>query len=250
MPRLIRLVFFLCLLSFAVLPSARAEEVIRIGVCHDCPPLSFVNRKDQCVGFEPDLARALCAELRLSCEITAHPFADLLPMLRRGELDVVIAGLHTTPEHERFAAFTKPYYHSLFIYIGPPACNATAFEGKRIGAKAGSLEAEYVKQKWGKTATPVIASRKTLLDGLCDGSIDVLLTDGLPGYAFLLSEAGKDFDVIGDALPPSELEENARIAVHRKNTALRDRLNEALDTLLLNGEYDKLSRMYFEYAIY
>lgn len=250
MPRLIRLVFFLCLLSLAVLPSARAEGVIRVGVCQDCPPLSFVNRKDQCVGFEPDLARALCAELRLSCEITAHPYMELLPMLKRGELDIVMAGLHVTPERERCAAFTKPYYHSLFIYIGLPACNGTAFEGKRIGAREDSLEAEYVKRKWSKTAIPVIADRKTLLEGLRDGSIDVLLMDGLPGYAFLLSEAGKNFDVIGNAVPPSELEENARIAVQRRNTTLRDRLNEAIDAIRLNGEYDKISRIYFEYAIY
>lgn len=250
MPRLICLVFLLCLPALADLPSARAEEVIRIGVSYDCPPFSFVNKKDQCVGFEPDIARALCAELGLSCEITAHPFTELLPMLQRGELDAVMAGLRATPERRRFAAFSKPYYHSLFIYIGRPMSNATSFAGKRIGAKTDSIAAEYVKRKWGDTASLVISDRKTLLADLDKGAIDVLLVDGLPGYAFLLSEAGQDFDVIGSAVPPSELEENARIAVRKNNTSLRDRLNDALDAIRLNGEYDRISRIYFDYAIY
>lgn len=242
---------FLSLLApFMERAPAFAEETVRIGVRRDCPPLSFINRKDQCVGFDVDLARALCAELRLSCEISAYPFAELLPMLERGELDAVMAGLHVTPERERFAAFTKPYYHSQFIYIGHHGIDETAFAGKRIGARRDSLEAEYVQRRWGGTAVPVIAERKTLLAGLQDGSIDIVLMDGLPGYAFLLSEAGKNFDVIGNAVPPSELAESARIAVRRQDSALRDRLDEALDNIRRNGEYDKISRIYFDYAIY
>ena len=254
MTRRARLVVFLCLSLLAPLaeraPALAEEEVVRIGVRLDCPPLSFINRKDQCVGFDADLARALCAELRLSCEISAHPFAELLPMLERGELDAVMAGLHITPERERFAAFSKPSYHSLFIYIGSPDIEETGFAGKRIGARKDSLEAEYVQRRWGSTAVPVIADRKTLLAGLRDGSIDIVLMDGLPGYAFLLSEAGRNLDVIGNAVPPSELEESARIAVHKKNSALRDKLDEALDNIRRNGEYDKISRIYFNYAIY
>lgn len=95
-----------------VLDRIRESGELRVGMVGDYPPLGVVDRDDELIGLEPDLARALAATLGVELRTLQMPFAELIPALEAGELDVVMAGMTMTPERNMRVAFAGPYFVS------------------------------------------------------------------------------------------------------------------------------------------
>jgi polar amino acid transport system substrate-binding protein len=85
---------------------------------------------------------------------------------------------------------------------------------------------------------------------LSSGEVDVILGDTLTGYAFLQTKEGKGFDFLGEAIPIDDVPSEARIAVRNGDVKLRDAVNKALQTIRLDGTYDRINRKYFPFSIY
>lgn len=236
--------------SVSLLPAG--AESLRIGVQDVYPPFSFIDDDGNRTGFDVEISRALCAEMETDCTVKAYPFDELIPLLQENKLDIVVAGMFATPERQAVVSFTDPYYHSLSIYVAAPGTilSNEGLQNKKLGAQIGSAQAAYAQKRWNGIAIIKMMTYQNLLAALQNGSVDVILLEGLPGYDFLLSDDGKAFDVIGEALPPEELDSSSRIAVRRGNDVLRAKLNAALADIRLNGEYDKVNRLYFDYSIY
>ena len=98
-------------------PSPRLDQVLatgelRVGLSGGQPPLNMTNKRGEIVGLEVDLVRALAESMDLELRIVTLPFAELLPALERGELDLVISGLTITAERNARVAFVGPYFIS------------------------------------------------------------------------------------------------------------------------------------------
>lgn len=89
-----------------------ASGELRVGVSADLPPLNMRDRDGNIVGLEIDLVRALGDAMGLEVRLVERRFADLLPTLERGEVDLVVAGLTITPERNARVAFAGPYFIS------------------------------------------------------------------------------------------------------------------------------------------
>ncbi len=95
----------------STLESVLEAGVLRVGVNPDFRPFSFENDAGERVGVDIELARALSEALGVELEADApEAFADLLPMLEAGELDVVIAGMSITFERAMRVDFSEPYF--------------------------------------------------------------------------------------------------------------------------------------------
>lgn len=95
--------------------AARIDQIVargtlRAGLTADQPPLNMRNRSGELVGMEVDLLRALAASMELELEFVEKPFADLLPALEKGEVDLVASGVTITPERNARVAFAGPYF--------------------------------------------------------------------------------------------------------------------------------------------
>src|SRR5437764_12127623 len=64
---------------------------IRFLTDSDYPPFNYYDEDNVLTGFNVDVARAVCLELAAACDIQVRPWPELLPALRRGEADAVIA---------------------------------------------------------------------------------------------------------------------------------------------------------------
>ena len=82
---------------------------LRVGTTGDFPPLTMKDRDGQLIGFEIDLVRALASSMELKVRFVVIPFAELIPSLERGEVDLAIAGMTITPERNARVAFAGPY---------------------------------------------------------------------------------------------------------------------------------------------
>jgi polar amino acid transport system substrate-binding protein len=76
------------------------------------PPLNMTTKDGQVVGIEPDIARYIASAMGVELKIETMPFAELLPALESGKLDMVLSNMTITPKRNLSAAFVGPYYVS------------------------------------------------------------------------------------------------------------------------------------------
>jgi polar amino acid transport system substrate-binding protein len=85
---------------------------LRVGMTGDQPPLNVKSKSGQVIGLEADLANLLASAMQVDLEIVQKPFAQLLPAVEKGEVDLVMSGVTITPERNLRVAFVGPYFVS------------------------------------------------------------------------------------------------------------------------------------------
>src|ERR1700733_11777205 len=76
----------------------------------DYPPFHFALPDGSLTGFDIDLARAICEELKIACTIQARRFDLLENALNAGDGDALIASLRIDAASRARFEFTAPYY--------------------------------------------------------------------------------------------------------------------------------------------
>lgn len=80
--------------------SATAAQTIRFATEASYPPFESIDANNKIVGFDVDLANALCKEIDATCTFTNQAFDSLIPSLKFRRFDAVMAGMDITPERE------------------------------------------------------------------------------------------------------------------------------------------------------
>ncbi len=243
----------LLILVLSALPG-QAQQVYRVGTEGGYPPFNFVKNGEPC-GFDIDIARALCAAMGASCTIVLSTWDEIIPRLVKGEYDFVVASMAKTAQRDMLVDFTIPYYRSRTNFIGNPrellASTPKSLAGKTIATQKETVQAEYLKANYAKDSKLLLLN--TLIEAfhaLVEGRADAVLTDSLVGYEFLQNEVGQPFDYIGPPLTTKNPSSEACIAVREGDDVLRIRLEKALQTIRLNGVYERINREYFPFSIY
>jgi polar amino acid transport system substrate-binding protein len=92
-----------------VLSNIIKTKTLRVGMSLQQPPLNVKAEDGEMMGLEVDLARLLASAFGVELRIVEKPFAELLPALKSGELDMVMSGMGITPERALEVAFAGPY---------------------------------------------------------------------------------------------------------------------------------------------
>ena len=250
-----RALCFALLLAFtAFSPASAAETPLRVGMDIPYPPFAYKDADGNLAGFDVDITRALCAHIKRECVIVAESFDDLVPLLAKGELDMVVAGLAATPERMKLVDFTSRYYrsHSIFVETAGAGLDTspTGLAGKRVGAQAGTAQTDFLKREYPGAVLVTRPEFEELMDALKNGEIDAALIEGLSGFTYLKTPEGVHFETAGEPVQDPVLSAASSIAVSKKLPRLTRALNAAIETIRHNGEYAKINRKYFDFNIY
>jgi len=122
MKRVLLVVLLLVALVMAVTPVTGAEPsrlariaekgVLVMGTSGNMPPMTMTGKDGRLSGYDIDIGRLMASMLKVRLEVRRLPFTELIPALRRGELDVVISNMTITPERNLQVAFAGPYLES------------------------------------------------------------------------------------------------------------------------------------------
>jgi len=93
----------------SVLDRIVETSTLRVGMSGAQPPFNMKARDGAPMGLEVDLANALAAAMKVELQIVEKPFADLLPALESGEVDMVLSGMTITADRSRSVSFVGPY---------------------------------------------------------------------------------------------------------------------------------------------
>ena len=119
------------------------------GVSATYPPFESIGANNEIVGFDIDLAKALCKQMQAECTFTNHAFDSLIPSLKFRKYDAVISGMDITPERSKQVSFTTPYYENSAVVIAKKDTYKTFadLKGKRIGMENGTTHQKYIQDQ-------------------------------------------------------------------------------------------------------
>lgn len=170
MKRYVKLIVAMFVLSvvtamFASCGTGKDENVLKVGMECGYQPYNWTQLDDTdgavpiygkknmyANGYDVKIAKKLADSLGKKLEIHAYKWESLVPAVKSGALDVIIAGMSPTAERKQEIDFSVPYYNSnLVIVVRKDGAYANAkslvdFEGARIVAQSGTFHNEVVDQ--------------------------------------------------------------------------------------------------------
>ncbi|MDB6144386.1 MAG: amino acid transporter [Pseudomonas sp.] len=239
-------------LAFAT--GALAADKLKMGIQAAYPPFNNKDASGQVVGFDVEIGNALCAKMKVECEVVTADWDSIIPALNSNQFNFLISSMSITSDRKLVVDFTDPYYSNKLQFIAPKAeelkvDKATikdTMAGKIIGAARGTLAAAWLQDNLGDVAT--IKLFDTQADANTDlgaSRVDAVLADKFVSYEWLKSDAGKGFEFKGAAVF-----DNDKIAIAvRKGDPLREKLNAALKEIIADGTYKQINDRYFPFNI-
>ncbi len=254
--KLLGIVVASSLLGFATLSQAGDWSKVRIGVEGAYPPFSQVEPDGSLVGFDIDIANALCAEIGAECELITQDWDGIIPALLARKYDAIIASMSITEERKEKVAFTNKYYTSPVRFAAKKGSasdtSKEGLKGKAIGVQRATVSDTFATGEYGDAEIKRYSTQdEAYLDAIA-GRIDFLLADALVmDDGFLKTEQGADFEFVGPLFSDEKyFGPGIGIATRKKDADLVDLLNQAIDTIRTNGVYKELNDKYFTFDVY
>jgi polar amino acid transport system substrate-binding protein len=237
--------------------AAPRRVVIRFLTDSDFPPFDFYDEDGVLVGFNVDLARAICLELNTSCDIKARPWEELFAGLKNGEADAVIAGHKVTAAALKEVDFTDRYFHTPGRFAGrkdSPKVDMTpgGLDGKRIAVARGTAHEAFLRTFFRDSPLVVFENADLAREALAAGKVDFLFDDGISLAFWLNGTLSRQCCEMrgGPYLEPKFFGDGIAIAVPKNDPQIRLLLNKALDRVRASGRFEELVQRYFPVRIY
>ncbi len=241
----------LAVLMLTAFSSITFAKTIKFATEGAWAPFNFVDASGEARGFDVDIAKALCAEMKVDCEIVIQDWDGLIPALKLKKFDAIVASMSITEERLKQVDFTNSYYSGGLRFMGKKkkdlTLSKTGLKGKNIGAQRSTVASAYLEKHYGDFVNvKLYDTQDNVYLDLISGRLDGALSDELPTYNWLKSKDGKDFEFVGEAFAKDD---KIGIAV-RKGDDLREKINAALTAIVNNGTYEKINAKYFPFSIY
>ncbi len=208
-------------------------------------PWTYHDETDTLVGFDIEVAQAVCEKLGVKAAFVEGEWDSLLMGLESGMYDTMANGVNVTPERSEKFDFSAPYaYSRTALMVRADDDRIQSFEDLKGMTTANTISSTYaaVAESYGAKVTGVDDLNQTI-ELLLQGRIDATLNDEVtyldytsqhPDANIKVAAYSEEADII--ALP---LRKGA------ETEALRAEIDKALDELREDGTLGELSVKYF-----
>ena len=256
---LLRATLLLC--GFATLMSeplsAKTWQHIRIGTEGAYPPFNFIAADGKVQGFDIEIGNALCAQMKAQCDVVTQDWDGIIPALKAGKYDLILASMFITDERKKQVSFTDPYYKAAMSFVVPKGSelhdfSPAALKGKVIGAQAGTTQGDYLTKLYPDTEIRQYPTQEAANLDMASGRLDLQLGDAIPLLMWTkTTKDGSCCTLAGSLITERQyVGDGVGIAVRQEDNDLREQLNQALQAIIANGTYKKINDKYFPINIY
>lgn len=208
-------------------------------------PWTYHDETDTLVGFDIEVAQAVCEKLGVKATFVEGEWDSLLMGLESGMYDTMANGVNVTPDRSEKFDFSAPYaYSRTALMVRADDDRIQSFEDLEGMTTANTISSTYaaVAESYGAKVTGVDDLNQTI-ELLLQGRIDATLNDEVtyldytsqhPDANIKVAAYSEEADVI--ALPLRKGEETE---------TLRSEIDKALGELREDGVLSELSVKYF-----
>ena len=229
--------------------NALAVDKYKVGIEGAYPPFNNKNESGQVVGFDYDIAMALCAKMKAECEVVTSDWDGIIPALNAKKFDFIVSSLSITDERKQAVDFTDPYYSNKQQFVASKEVDfktdIDSLKSKQLGTQRATQAATWLEDNVGGDIKLYDTQENAYLD-LASGRVDALLADKYAIYDWLKSEPGLQYEFKGEPINDSD---KVGIALRKNDDTLRNKLNRALKEIKEDGTYKKINDKYFPFSI-
>ena len=223
--------------------NAMAADKITIATEGAFPPFNEKNAAGELVGFDVDIAKALCAEMKAECEIVAQDWDGIIPGLVNKKYDAIIASMSITDERKQSIDFAGPYYSNYIAIVakkGSGLDQESALK-KTLGAQRSTVSSSWVEEKAGSRGDVKLYDTQTAANAdLLSGRVDALVSDLLPALTWL--KDNPNYELVGTQI---DINDKIGIGIRQNEGDLKKKFDDALAAIRADGTYLKISTSYF-----
>ena len=242
---------------FAMQPGEEeGAGVVRIGTEGAYPPFNAIDSDGNLVGFDVDIANALCAAAELTCEFVVQDWDGIIPGLIAKKYDAIVASMSITEERKEKVDFTKKYYNTPAKFVAKDGASFDFSEaglaGKAIGVQRATIHENFLRDNFKQSDIRAYATQDEANQDLVSGRVELVLADSVALLdGFLSTDAGQGYGFVGPSYSdPQWFGEGIGIAVRKGEDELREKLNAAIDQIRADGTYKTINEKYFDFDVY
>ncbi len=233
-------------------PDLSRINIIRFLTETDYPPFNYTGPDGAPTGFNVDLARLICEEIKVACTVQMRRFDTLIAALNGNNGDAIIASIAATPEMRTRLDFSDPYYRAPARFVARrdspiKDVRPEALEGKKIAVVAGTAHEAYLKALFTEAELHPYPDADAARFALKRGEVDLMFGDGVSLGFWLNGTDSANCCAFrgGPYLEGRFFGEGVGIAVRRGNDLLRQAFNWALFRIWEKGRFTDLWLRYF-----
>jgi polar amino acid transport system substrate-binding protein len=230
---------------------------LRVLTEADYPPFNYYDEEARLTGFNIDLARAICRELSVDCDINTGEWSTLVPALKNNEADAVIASMAITGKALADVDFTSRYYTTPARFVGKAGSgfkeiSVETLRGERIAVVRGSSHEAFLRDFFARAKILPYDSAEAARVALKNGEADLLFGDSISLMFWIQGTASnRCCEFKGEAYTePRYFGDGVGIAIKKGNGRLREVLDYALARVKASGRYEELMLRYFPLPLY
>lgn len=243
MKNLIKTLLACALLICVANAKTLREGTLKVATEGTFSPFSYYNDKNELVGYDVDVARAVAEKLGLKIEFLTAPWDAMLAAFDAGKADAVFNQVSITDERKKKYEYSMPYtvvYGAIIVHKDNN--DIKSFEdlkGKKNADSATSNWAQVAK-KYGAQNVTVDSFAKSM-ELLIARRVDTVVRDNTVFYDFLKQRPDAPIKI---AAKLKDVDYSAAI-VQKGNKELADQISKALNELKAEGKLKEISLKYF-----
>jgi polar amino acid transport system substrate-binding protein len=240
---------------FASSAAMADGEKIVIGTEGAYPPFNVLESDGTLTGFDVDIAKALCEEMKADCTFVAQDWDGIIPGLIAKKYDAIVASMSITAERKEKVDFSKKYYNTPPAIIVPKdsdikEATPEALAGKSLGAQGSTTHSNYAEAHMKESDIKMYPTADEYKLDIANGRIDAAIDDVVVLSEWLKTEDGACCKLLGTLpIDPVINGEGAGIAV-RKGDPLADKFTAAIAAIRASGKYQEINAKYFPFDVY
>jgi polar amino acid transport system substrate-binding protein len=213
------------------------------------PPFTAKGRNGKLIGFDVDVANALAAAMGVKLKLVQKPFAELLPALERGEVDLVMSGMTITPARSLRFGFAGPYYVSGKSILTKSAelakhGDVASFnkEGLKLVALEGSTSEAFVKNVLSESSVVTAPDYEAAVKMVAKGEAEAMVAD-LPAVVVIMARnSDKGLMTPGVLLTTEPI----GVAMPSGDLQLEKMIESLLSAMRSTGKLEERSKYWFQ----
>lgn len=237
--------------------AARLPKELRFVTTDDYPPFNFRNSEGGLSGFNVDLARAICAELAVTCAFQTAAFDQVADLVDQGRADAAVAGLVATPASRATLDFSERYLGTPARFVGKrqetlEAATPETVAAKKVAVVARTAHEAYLRSFFNEAAIRPYPDLRAAQEALKSGAVDLLFGDGITLSLWLNgTNSANCCRFVGGPFTESRFfGDGFSVAVKDGNDTLRHAMDFALQRIWEKGVYTDLYLRWFPVGFY